>query len=85
MNPFGMIIPQAEGIIEIMADKTYGETLGVHFIGQGVYEMAGQALLAIQMEATLEELIRATFPYPTLSQCVAEAATECLGRPICLP
>jgi dihydrolipoamide dehydrogenase len=85
MNPFGMIISQTEGIIEVVADKKYGEVLGMHFIGQGACEMAGQAVLAIQMEATLEELIRATFPHPTLSESVAEAARECLGRPIYLP
>ena len=85
MNPFGMIISQSEGIIEVVADKKYGEVLGIHFIGQGACEMAGQAVLAIQMEATLEELTRAAFPHPTLSESVAEAARECLGRPIYLP
>jgi dihydrolipoamide dehydrogenase len=85
MNPFGMIISQNEGIVEVVADKKYGEVLGVHFIGQGACEMAGQGVLAIQMEATLEELTRATFPHPTLSESVAEAAREALGRPIYLP
>jgi dihydrolipoamide dehydrogenase len=85
MNPFGMIISQTEGIVEVVADKKYGEVLGMHFIGQGACEMAGQAVLAIQMEATLEELARATFTHPTLSESVAEAARKCLGRPIYLP
>ncbi len=85
MNPFGMIISQNEGLVEVVAEKKYGEVLGMHFIGQGACEMAGQAVLAIQMEATLEELARATFPHPTLSESVAEAARECLGRPIYLP
>lgn len=85
MNPFGMILSQTEGIIEVVADRKYGEVLGMHFIGQGAAEMAGQAVLAIQMEATLEELTRAPFPHPTLSESVAEAARECLGRPIYLP
>jgi len=85
MNPFGVIISQTERIIEVVADKKYGEALGMHFIGQGACEMAGQAVLSIQMEATLEELTRATFPHPTLSESLAEAARECLGRPIYLP
>ena len=46
MNPFGMIISQTEGIIEVVADKKYGEVLGMHFSGQGACEMAGQAVLA---------------------------------------
>ena len=85
MNPFGMIISQNEGLVEVVAEKKYGEVLGINFIGQGACEMAGQAVLAIQMEATLEELARATFPHPTLSESVAEAARESLGRPIYLP
>jgi pyruvate/2-oxoglutarate dehydrogenase complex dihydrolipoamide dehydrogenase (E3) component len=39
-----------------------GEALGMHFVGHGACEMAGQAVFAIQMEAALEELTRATFP-----------------------
>jgi dihydrolipoamide dehydrogenase len=85
MNPFGMIIAQNEGIVEVVADKKYGEILGVHIIGEGAAEMAGQGVLAIQMEATLDELARAAFPHPTLSESVAEAARDALGWPIYLP
>jgi dihydrolipoamide dehydrogenase len=85
MNTFGMLVSQNNGIVEVVAEKKYGEILGIHLIGEGVSEMAGQAVLAIQMEATLEELARSTFPHPTLSESVAEAARECLGRPIFLP
>jgi dihydrolipoamide dehydrogenase len=85
MNPFGMLTSQNNGMVEIVAEKKYGEILGIHIIGEGACEMAGQAVLAIQMEATLEELTRATFPHPTLSESLVEAARECLGRPIFLP
>ena len=85
MNPFGMIISQNEGLVEVVAEKKYGEVLGMHFIGQGACEMAGQAVLALQMEATLEDLTRVTFPHPTLSESVAEAARDALGIPIYLP
>ncbi|MBN1105377.1 MAG: FAD-dependent oxidoreductase [Deltaproteobacteria bacterium] len=85
MNPFGMLISQTEGIVEVVAEKKYGEVLGVHFIGEGAAEMAGQGVLAIQMEATLEELARAAFPHPTLSESLAEAARDALGTPIYLP
>jgi len=85
MNPFGMIISQNEGIVEVVADKNYGEVLGVHFVGEGASEMAGQGVLAIQMEATLEDLARIVFPHPTLSESVAEAARDAMGVPIYLP
>ena len=85
MNPYGMLTSQTEGLVEVVAEKRHAEVLGVHFIGEGASEMAGQAVLAMQMEATLEELSRAVFPHPTLSEFLAEAARDCLGRPIYLP
>ncbi|MBW1805334.1 MAG: NAD(P)/FAD-dependent oxidoreductase [Deltaproteobacteria bacterium] len=85
MNPFGMILSQTEGIVEIVSEKRYGEILGMHIIGESACEMAGQAVLAMQMEGTLEELARATFPHPTLSESLPEAAREALGQAIYIP
>jgi dihydrolipoamide dehydrogenase len=85
MNPFGMIMAESEGLVEVVADKTYGEILGTHMIGHGAAEMVGQGVLAVQMEATLDELARTPFPNPTLSESVAEAAREALGWPLYLP
>jgi dihydrolipoamide dehydrogenase len=85
MNPYGMILAENEGLIEMIADKRYGEILGVRIIGTTASEMVGQALLAIQMEATLEELDKTPFPHPTLSESLAEAARDALGNPIYLP
>jgi dihydrolipoamide dehydrogenase len=85
MNPYGMILSENEGIIEIVADKKYGEILGIHLIGTNASEMACQAILAIRMEMTLEELAKTSFPHPTLSESLAEAARDALGVPIYLP
>ena len=85
MNPFGMILSENDGIVEVVADKKYGEILGVHLIGTAASEMAGQAVLAIQMEATLDDLDKTPFPHPTLSESLAEAARDALGKPIYLP
>jgi dihydrolipoamide dehydrogenase len=85
MNPYGMILLENEGIIEVVADRKYREILGVHLIGTAASEMAGQAVLSIQMEATLDELAAAPFPHPTLSESLAEAARDALGQPIYLP
>lgn len=85
MNTFGMMTAQTEGLVEVVADKEYGEILGIHLIGNGVAEMAGQGVLAVQQEMTLEELAWTTFPHPTLSESVAEAARDALGIPVYLP
>jgi dihydrolipoamide dehydrogenase len=85
MNPAGKILSQTTGIIEIVSEKKYGEILGVHIFGERACEIAGQAILAMQMEGTLEELARAILPHPTLSESLAEAARDALGRAIYLP
>jgi dihydrolipoamide dehydrogenase len=85
MNPLGMILAENEGIIEVVADKTYGEILGLHIIGKSASEMIGQALIAIHMEATLDELAAIPFPHPTFSESLTEAVRDALGKPIYLP
>lgn len=85
MNPLGMIISQDEGMVEVVAEKEYGLVLGVHFIGESAVEMAGQGVLAIQMEALLEDLARAVFPHPALSESLAEAARDAMGISLYLP
>ncbi len=85
MNPYGMLLSQAEGIVEIVSERKYGEILGIHIIGEYAAEMAGQAVLAIQLEATLEDIARSVFPHPTLSEFLPEAAREALGRTIYIP
>jgi dihydrolipoamide dehydrogenase len=85
MNTLGMITVQTDGLVEVVADKRYGEILGVHMIGDNAAEMIGQGVLAIQQEMTLEELAQTTFPHPTLSESIAEAARDALGQAIYLP
>ena len=85
MNSLGMILVEDEGIVEVVADKTYGEILGVHIIGKNASEMIGQAVIAIQLEATFDDLAAVSFPHPTLSESITEAVRDALGRAIYLP
>ena len=85
MNSLGMILGEDEGIVEVVADKTYGEILGVHIIGKNASEIIGQALIAIQLEATYDDLAAIAFPHPTLSESITEAVRDALGKPIYLP
>ena len=55
MNACGIMIKETEGLVEVVAEKRYGEVLGVHYIGRAASEMAGQGILAIELEATLED------------------------------
>jgi len=85
MNPLGMILAEEEGIIELVADAKYGEILGVHIIGSRASEMVGHALLAIYLEATVNDLAYIPFPHPTLSESLAEAARNAVGKAMYIP
>lgn len=85
VNPMAMIQGQTGGMIKVVGEEKYGELLGVHVVGPNATEIIGQGALAIQMEATLEELARCVFPHPTISESLADAARDALGWAIYLP
>jgi dihydrolipoamide dehydrogenase len=62
------------GFVKIVSDETYGEILGVHMIGPRVTEMIAEAVVALRLEATVEDLAHAIHPHPTLTEAVLEAA-----------
>jgi dihydrolipoamide dehydrogenase len=74
-----------EGMIKIVAGKKYGEILGVHVIGAHATELIAEAVLAMEMEMTVEELARIIHPHPTLSEGMGEAAMLLSGGAWNLP
>ncbi len=84
-TPMAMIQGAAHGVVKVVGDKRYGELLGVHVLAPFATEIIGAGALALQMEATLEELARAALPHPTIAESLSEAAREALGWAIYLP
>jgi dihydrolipoamide dehydrogenase len=70
------------GFVKIVTDETYGEILGVHMIGPRVTEMIAEAVLAMRLEATAEDLAHAIHPHPTLTEAMLEAAHAAHDSPI---
>lgn len=70
----------AEGFVKIVARRKYGQVLGVAMMGENASDIIGQAVLALQLEATLEELAGVIAPHPTISESLKEAALGALGR-----
>jgi dihydrolipoamide dehydrogenase len=73
-NSKAEILGVRTGFVKIVTDETYGEILGVHMIGPRVTEMIAEAVLAMRLEATAEDLAHAIHPHPTLTEAVMEAA-----------
>ncbi|MDY7101191.1 MAG: dihydrolipoyl dehydrogenase [Actinomycetota bacterium] len=69
------------GHAEIVADAE-GTVLGIHLVGPGVAELAGEAALAVEMAATLEDVAGTIHAHPTLAEAIAEAAHGALGHPL---
>lgn len=70
------------GLVKIVSDKKYDEVLGVHLVGPHATELLAEACVALQLEATTEELAHTIHAHPTLSEVMHEAAEVVLGHPI---
>jgi dihydrolipoamide dehydrogenase len=71
-----------EGFVKIIADKKFGEILGVHMIGPEVTDLTGELSLAKSMELTPVEIAHAVHAHPTLTEVIAEAALATMGEAI---
>ena len=85
--PFGVLgrakmAGEGEGFVKIVADRKYDEILGVHMIGPRSTELVAEAVLALRLECTVEELIRTMHAHPTFSEAVGEAAHATHGAAI---
>ncbi|MEX2155317.1 MAG: dihydrolipoyl dehydrogenase [Gemmatimonadales bacterium] len=71
---------ETEGFVKILRDKKYGEILGAHIVGAHASEMIHELTVARENEYTVEEVDLAIHAHPTMSEAVAEAALDSLGR-----
>ena len=75
--------PSVLGHAEVVAEAGEGgAVLGVHLAGPRVSELAGEAALAIEMGATLEDIALTIHPHPTFSEALAESSWGALGNPL---
>jgi dihydrolipoamide dehydrogenase len=85
INGLAMTRGQVEGAVKIVSDVRHGEILGVHIVGAGATELVGEAVLAMQLEATVNELARSIRLHPTYSETVVDAARDAASWALYLP
>jgi len=78
-------IGQRDGFVKIVADSKYDEILGVHIVGPHATDLIGEAVVAMQMEATAEEVARSIHPHPTLTEALMESALDVNGMAVHVP
>jgi dihydrolipoamide dehydrogenase len=81
-NSRATILGHHEGFVKVVADETYGEILGVHIIGPEAYELIGEAVAAMEAEATVDVMMQAIHAHPTLYEALGEAFNAVYGLSI---
>lgn len=79
------ILGETDGFVKIVSEAKYGELLGVHIIGPHATDLIAEACVALNCEATVEEMFRTVHAHPTLPEGLMEAAHGVFGQPIHLP
>ncbi|MGB8733522.1 MAG: dihydrolipoyl dehydrogenase [Candidatus Sulfotelmatobacter sp.] len=78
-NSRASIVGQHEGFIKIVSDADYGEILGVHIIGPQATELIAEAVAAMELEATVEDLMWTIHAHPTLAEAMLDASNSVYG------
>ena len=81
-NSRASIVGAHEGFIKIVSDAQHGEILGVHIIGPSATELIAEAVTAMELEATVEDLMYTVHAHPTLSEGMRDAVESVEGMAI---
>lgn len=76
---------ESTGFVKVIADTKYGEILGVHIIGPAAAEIINQASLIMEMEITVDEVVKTIYGHPTYSEALFEACADVLGEAVHIP
>jgi dihydrolipoamide dehydrogenase len=81
-NSKATIVDAHDGFVKVVSDAKYGEILGVHIIGPYATEIIAEAVTAIQLEATVEEMMFTIHAHPTVAEALLDAFSSVEGKPI---
>ncbi len=83
-NSRAKIVGDQEGLVKVIAEKgadgRAGTIVGVHMVGPWVTEQLGQGYLAVNWEATVDEVAAFIQPHPTLSELFGDTVQDLTGR-----
>lgn len=84
-NGKSMVEGCQNGLVKIITEDRLGEIIGAHIVGPRATDLIGEIAMAMNLEATAEELISTIHPHPTVSESLAEAALNVNGKAIHWP
>jgi len=71
-----------DGFVKVVADENLREILGVHMIGHTVTEIIPEAVTAMALESTVDDVVNMIHAHPTLAEGVHEAMEAVFGAAI---
>lgn len=77
-----MALAETEGFVKVIADKKTSRVLGVTIVGPNASDLISEAMLALEMGASAEDLALTMHPHPTLGEAMMEAAAASLGHAV---
>ena len=77
-----MATNETEGFVKVVAEKKYGEILGIHMLGGHVGDLIHEGVTALVHEATLESMETVIHAHPTMAEAVIEAIEDAAGHAI---
>jgi len=81
-NSKATIVDSHDGFVKIVSDAKYGEVLGVHIIGPQATELIAECVVAMELEATVEEMTFTIHAHPTLSESLLDGFSSVEGMAI---
>lgn len=81
-NGRALTLGDAQGLVKVVVDKASRRIVGVGIVGPGASELIAQCALALEMDASAQDLGLTVHTHPTLSEAVQEAAKSALGEAI---
>ena len=81
-NSKATILGQHEGFIKVVAEEKYGEILGVHAIGPLATEIIAEPVVALGLEATLDDMAATIHAHPTVWEAMGDAFNAVRGLSI---
>jgi dihydrolipoamide dehydrogenase len=73
-------LEETDGLVKVLADARTGRLLGVHILGPHASDLIAEAALAMEFQASAEDLAVSVHAHPTLPEALKEAALAALGR-----
>ena len=77
-----MSLDSTDGFVKAIADAETKQLLGIVAVGRGVSEFIGEATLALEMGAFLDDVALTIHPHPTMSEALQEAIEAALGHSV---